>query len=46
MSQVHRNRGDAEGAARALEAAKHAWRDADPDLPELTRIAAADAPAR
>ena len=36
---VLRNRGDAAGAGREMEAAKRCWRDADRDLPELKEIA-------
>ncbi len=36
---VLRNRGDAAGAGREMEAAKRYWRDADRDLPELKDIA-------
>ncbi|MCI0585790.1 MAG: hypothetical protein L0323_02995 [Planctomycetes bacterium] len=46
MALVLRNKGDAAGAARELEAARRFWRDADPDLPELTQIAKAAGPAR
>jgi tetratricopeptide (TPR) repeat protein len=39
MALVLEHRGDAAGAARELEAARGFWRDADPELPELKRIA-------
>ena len=35
---VARHRGDAEGAARSMEAAARYWRDADGDLPELAQV--------
>jgi tetratricopeptide (TPR) repeat protein len=38
MALVARHRGDAEGAARSLEAAARYWRDADGDLPELAQV--------
>jgi tetratricopeptide (TPR) repeat protein len=38
MALVARHRGDAEAAARALEAAARYWRDADGDLPELAQV--------
>jgi tetratricopeptide (TPR) repeat protein len=42
LALVLRHKGDEPGAARAIEAAKRYWRDADPDLPELKQL---DAPA-
>lgn len=42
LALVLRHKGDEAGAARAIEAAKRYWRDADPDLPELKQL---DAPA-
>ncbi|HKQ98751.1 MAG TPA: tetratricopeptide repeat protein [Candidatus Polarisedimenticolia bacterium] len=41
---VLKHNGDTAGAARALETARRYWRDADPDLPELKRIASRSAP--
>ncbi|MGH7495379.1 MAG: hypothetical protein ACREOO_23730 [bacterium] len=38
MALVLRHKGDMVGAARAFEAAKRFWRNADPDLPELREI--------
>ncbi len=43
MALVLVHKGDAAGATQELEAAKRLWRDADPDLPELTQIAEAKA---
>ena len=39
LAQVLRHKGDTAGAARAVEDARRCWRDADPDLPELARLA-------
>ena len=36
MAQVLRHKGDPAGADRELKAARGFWRDADPDLPELS----------
>jgi tetratricopeptide (TPR) repeat protein len=41
MALVLKHKGDAAAAARALESARLAWRDADADLPELGLIATA-----
>jgi tetratricopeptide (TPR) repeat protein len=38
LALVLRHKRDDAGVARELEAARHNWRDADPDLPELTQI--------
>src|SRR5262245_7827106 len=46
MALVLRNKGDAAGAARELEAARRDWRDADRDPPERAQIARAAGPAR
>ncbi len=46
MALVLRQKGDAAGAARALETARRYWRDADPDLPELAAHVASGAAAR
>jgi tetratricopeptide (TPR) repeat protein len=43
MALVLRHKGDAAAAKKAFETAKRFWRDADPDLPELARIAEAGA---
>jgi tetratricopeptide (TPR) repeat protein len=40
MAAVAAHKGDGSVAARSLEAAERAWRDADPDLPELRQIRA------
>jgi tetratricopeptide (TPR) repeat protein len=40
LALVLRHKGDDTGVARELEAARRHWRDADPDLPELTQIPA------
>jgi len=40
------HKGDDAGAARAMQEAKRYWRDADPDLAELTRVAAESVPTR
>ena len=39
LAQVLEHKKDAAGAKRELEAAKRFWRDADRDLPELTKLA-------
>ena len=39
LAQVLAHKGDAAGAARAVEDARRYWRDADPDLPELKQMA-------
>jgi hypothetical protein len=39
LALVLQHQGDAEGADRELDAARRAWHDADPDLPELASIA-------
>ncbi len=48
LAQAHvlARKGDEAGAARAMEAAKRFWRDADPDLAELTRVAVESAGKR
>ncbi len=46
MALVLRQRGDAAGAGREFEAARRFWREADPDLPELSQITAALAAQR
>jgi len=40
LALVLRHKGDDLGAAREVEAARHHWRDADPDLPELKELTA------
>ena len=39
MALVLRHKGDAAGVSREIDAARRYWHDADPDLPELIRIA-------
>jgi hypothetical protein len=46
MALVLRHKGDTAGAAREFEAARHYWRNADPDLPELREITKAIAAVR
>jgi tetratricopeptide (TPR) repeat protein len=43
LALVLRHKGDEAGSARAVEAARRYWRDADPDLPELKRFSESDA---
>ena len=43
MALVLRHKGDVAGMTAELETARRFWRDADPNLPELTEIAAAAA---
>jgi hypothetical protein len=40
LALVLRHKSDHAGVAREVEAARHYWRDADPDLPEQTQITA------
>jgi tetratricopeptide (TPR) repeat protein len=46
MALVFQHKGDAAGMTREFESAKHFWRDADPDLPELSRMRSRDSVAK